>query len=366
MFTETHARVLRYRLLEGSSVIDPDGNEVPVSNQKKRRRPPEGEVPTVAQLLTRYAHCFPDGDPAGEAIGQEVRSGSVQASLAALKARQGARALRDANRDTSEMRADMAHMTARLIGRSERRKMLACYVLDPLAGGNGTNETAAAACEAVKAHRDCEWRADAVTCPRGRIRAAYDAMAERLKRAGVPVAPQRRLRAAMAGHRSPEGVPLPIVPLEPRPALSLVAGWQSRQPCEVSPWKPLRGDETLLILSGASGGEGKTFAGCWSLAAMDGMWITAAELVQLRADAYDRDSFLAAAVLVIDDAGTEALTEWGRGRMYDLIASRVIDGRLTLVTTNMERGAFCERYDARLSRRIDESGRFAYLSAWQP
>lgn len=367
-----HAAALHMRLLDGSSVLDRDGNEVPVSDPR-RRKPPNGEkVPTVAMLQARYAHCDLDGtdrDTQSEP-GQEQRAPS--ALYARVKRLEQERVERDAKsgeKRRGEMESLTASMMATLHSRADRRLSLPCYELDPLAHPQrgGDDSAATEACEAVKAYRDCSWRRDAVTCPRARLAEAYAAASQYFTQAGVPLALASRLRAATVGHRTADGRLATVARLESRPALQIAAAWLTRRPTDIPGYSlPLRGDESFLMLASAKGGEGKSMAAAWCLAQHAGRWISASELVQIRAESYSRAEWVEAGLLVVDDAGTETLTEWGRGRIYDVIAQRIADGRLTLVTSNVSRAAFIERYDPRFERRIAESGYFARLAPWQP
>ena len=71
------------------------------------------------------------------------------------------------------------------------------------------------------------------------------------------------------------------------------------------------------------------------------------------------------------DAGAEALTEWVKGRVYDVLSERIASGKRTVVTTNIiKREAFMARYDeagsTRLDKRFAESGRWINLGKWAP
>ncbi len=358
-FTIDHARALHCRLDLGESWIDHDGHEHGVP--KGKARPPREPVPSVEVLLKKYGH----NDP-----GMNTDSGpSGLPSEEAIRARSLARHEADAARNREEIAASVALTMASLRTRAEARVSLPCYELDPMAHeGAGDDPRAAAACEAVKAHRTCGWSHDPVTCPRVRMDTAYDRRLVAMRRAVVPAIFSDRILASLHGHRQ-DGRRMPPVVLETRPAVALVTAWLSRKAVTVDPWSAFRGDETILILVGHKGGEGKSFASAvaCSLEADDAKWTTAAALAEVRADAYDRTAFIEPALLAIDDAGTEPLTEWSRGRMFAVMSDRHAAKRLTLVTTNMEsRPAFCTRYDERLDRRITESGRWLRLGAWVP
>jgi DNA replication protein DnaC len=121
----------------------------------------------------------------------------------------------------------------------------------------------------------------------------------------------------------------------------------------------------LLVLAGKNGGEGKSLAIAWLLAQLPGRWISCAELAQVQSSKYDRSELTEPETLAIDDAGTEPLTEWIRGRIYDVVSDRIGNGKRTVITTNIADWAvFANRYDDRLERRITESGRWINLGKW--
>jgi DNA replication protein DnaC len=56
--------------------------------------------------------------------------------------------------------------------------------------------------------------------------------------------------------------------------------------------------------------------------------------------------------LVLDDLGTEKLTEWVGEKLYQLVNSRVVHVRQTLYTTNLTPGDLALRFGERLASRI--------------
>jgi hypothetical protein len=134
---------------------------------------------------------------------------------------------------------------------------------------------------------------------------------------------------------------------------------------EVPPYAPFADRRPLLVLAGGDGREGKSLSAAWILAQRDGRWTTCSELAQTAIAKYDRDVYLSPEVLVLDDVGAESLTEWVKGRVYDVLSDRIANGKRTIVTTNIvEKEVFTARYDERLSRRIAESGRWIKLGKW--
>jgi len=354
----TEAVALRERLLSGESWFNSEGQERPAARGKAR--PPKAPelVPSVEALMARF-----DGvDPS--AVGSSFASATAQEARLQREAREAS----EAQRRVDDMASDIAAMMARLQSRAERRQSLPCYHLDPMAHPDrgGSDYEATRACQAVKAYKSCEWAQDGKLCPRSRVDAAYEAARIRLALAGVPVLASSLMLAALPGHRS-DGARVAPVPLQTRPALSVAAAWLAGGGASVAPFAPFADRRPLLVLAGSTGREGKSIAAAWLLAQLDGLWVAAGALAGMGAAEYDRAVYVGAATLVIDDAGTEPLTEWSRGRLYDVIAERIANNRRTVVTTNIaDRGAFVRRYDERLAARIDELGRFIMLAAWKP
>ena len=353
---QREAVALRERLLSGESWFNAEGQER--TTPRAKAKPPRDPVmvPSVADLMARFDGVEPS------AVGSPFASTTAQQARVEREAREAREA---ATRDNDTAVA-VASMMARMKSRAERRQSLPCYELDPMAHPDrgGSDYAATVACQSVKAHRTCEWAQDGKLCPRSRVDAAYEAARLRMAVAGVPLLPVALMLAALPGHRV-EGRRVAPVPLQTRPALSVAAAWLAGGGVTVEPYAPFADRRPLLVLAGKTGREGKSAAGAWLLAQLDGIWIGAGALAGLSAAEYDRSRFVDTPTLVIDDAGTEPLTEWSRPRMYDVIAERIANNRRTVVTTNIaDRGAFVRRYDERLESRIEELGRFIKLAAW--
>jgi DNA replication protein DnaC len=145
--------------------------------------------------------------------------------------------------------------------------------------------------------------------------------------------------------------------------------------------------EWVFLILGGSVGAGKTTAAAWFLDApwtglepdpwggeskkvkreARGMFVTAAELV--KASNYDREFWGPcenAPRLVIDDLGRERLNDNALANILELLAHRHAHGLRTLITANLNRKAFEERYTSqdggRLRDRLAESALFVELA----
>ncbi|MGI6264107.1 MAG: ATP-binding protein [Acutalibacteraceae bacterium] len=68
--------------------------------------------------------------------------------------------------------------------------------------------------------------------------------------------------------------------------------------------------------------------------------------------------FLDADLLVLDDLGTEFTGPFYTACLYDLINSRLLAGKPTIISTNLGRGELCERYGEQIASRV--------LGAYEP
>lgn len=59
-----------------------------------------------------------------------------------------------------------------------------------------------------------------------------------------------------------------------------------------------------------------------------------------------------AELLIIDDLGTEFVTEYTRGRLFSIISNRLSKGLSTIITTNMSMNSLSSRYSERISSRF--------------
>lgn len=126
--------------------------------------------------------------------------------------------------------------------------------------------------------------------------------------------------------------------------------------CDVA--KFTESDRSILLLCGDRG-VGKSFAAASTLDPGGGLCLRATQLARL--SDYDKDAFAAiesARVLVIDDLGQEYSdkSEFFISRFDDVISCRYDSGRTTILTANMSKEAFKERYGERVADRIREVG----------
>lgn len=185
---------------------------------------------------------------------------------------------------------------------------------------------------------DPKWQARAAAEERDRsTRERRDTTTQRLRSSGIVLDPDD-LAAIVAGK------------LEDTPSLNATRGWLG------APRRP------ILVLCG-SVGVGKTLAGGWAIAARGGLFLRATEIGK-RMEPYQhekRDGVeilfprSSGEVVVLDDLGLEDLsdrrTRDGLIRFVEERASRR-DLR-TLITSNLPRASFRERYDARFVERLN-------------
>lgn len=58
--------------------------------------------------------------------------------------------------------------------------------------------------------------------------------------------------------------------------------------------------------------------------------------------------------MIIDDLGTEQLTEWSSSILYEIIDTRYRSDKPLIITTNLQRQEFQNRYHQRINDRIFE------------
>jgi DNA replication protein DnaC len=119
----------------------------------------------------------------------------------------------------------------------------------------------------------------------------------------------------------------------------------------------------MVVLYGPKG-VGKTVAGSWLIAEEGGLYVSALQLCKRLISGHWRDTDWAIEVLgsravVLDDVGTEPRGEDAVAALYEFVNRRQALGRgLTLITTNLTRAEFAERYGERTVDKIMHSGRF--------
>lgn len=138
------------------------------------------------------------------------------------------------------------------------------------------------------------------------------------------------------------------------------------------------GSETFLLLTGGVG-SGKTVAACELFAKLmrpggyefiggvpeydrrAGRVVQACELAALGMFGPEAKEALAQAtdlrLLVLDDLGSEYLTDAWRSNLFLLVNARWLKRRRTVITTNLDMAALKARYEPRVFDRIRDSGR---------
>jgi hypothetical protein len=179
-------------------------------------------------------------------------------------------------------------------------------------------------CAAAREHLGCS---ETVFCP---VRRLF----EKWERWGIPLRERRLLQADLLGTKL----------LEPRAALRAV-----REALTV-------GDRALVVLAGKCG-AGKTVAASWALSRRGGLYTRACEFTRI---GFDMDAMVKANVLVIDQLGTEPMTqsEWALGQFLDVIDARYAALRLTVLCANMSRESLEKRYTQPFARRLRDDGVF--------
>lgn len=116
----------------------------------------------------------------------------------------------------------------------------------------------------------------------------------------------------------------------------------------------------FLVLLGQTG-RGKTVAACTVLADRGGYYISAPELHRLStmrgpAPRNRIEEFHLGGTVVLDDLGTENADASMEAVVWDLVNARQTAGKMTILTGNMTRAQFAERYGERAARRIEHQG----------
>ena len=145
----------------------------------------------------------------------------------------------------------------------------------------------------------------------------------------------------------------------------------------------VRGGFNVIAVLGGSVGAGKTIAAVdWLRDAVadpgrwfDGKWywgdtrpmlfVSAPALARWpRYDAKEMARLLQASRLVIDDLGVEFADAGGsfQATLEEVIADRIANRRLTILSTNLDAPNFKARYGERIADRIRQSGRFVSVA----
>lgn len=144
--------------------------------------------------------------------------------------------------------------------------------------------------------------------------------------------------------------------LLPTTAIEAVRGWRAAR---ISvPW---------LALSGGTG-CGKSVAAAWMVADCGGMWVRAERLVRVFAASFgdqfeEQEQIRDCAFLVLDDIGSELDAARMTSVLIELLDSRKSRRQATLLTTNLGRPQFKDRYgNERLLSRLHESVQWEPIS----
>lgn len=147
---------------------------------------------------------------------------------------------------------------------------------------------------------------------------------------------------------------------------------------KVRAWHPL--DSWVIVLGGVFGIGKSAAAALWlyllaresseakrsSPHRMPECWVSAAKFARLdmsKGGAAAIDAYARMPVLVLDDLGAEHLGQggWFLSQLGDLVNERQANGRRTLITTNLGRDSFIERYGDRIAERIRDGGMFTIV-----
>lgn len=120
--------------------------------------------------------------------------------------------------------------------------------------------------------------------------------------------------------------------------------------------KTIAAVEALLCSKMRWGPSGET----WAYSPTEARFLMAGELARLSYFDADAQRTLGRAErarwLVLDDLGSELVTDTWRSNLSELIAQRASARRKTLITTNLSGEAFKQRYDERIASRIRGNG----------
>jgi DNA replication protein DnaC len=164
--------------------------------------------------------------------------------------------------------------------------------------------------------------------------------------------------------------------LEPQEINALADFQQWPAVLEVAIWRASPG---LFLTMGGKPGTGKTVGAASALLGCaetlrttsgrvmprwlrSGMFLKAQELARLQTYGPEADAawerLRIRQLLIIDDLGTEAVTEHWLANLADLIDARMRREVRTIITTNLDSRTFGERYGPRVMRRLRDCGRF--------
>jgi hypothetical protein len=107
-----------------------------------------------------------------------------------------------------------------------------------------------------------------------------------------------------------------------------------------------RGDKPVAILAGALG-RGKTVAMCWAVDQLGGYYVEASDICRSGWSGDDYwDRWLRTPTLALDELGMETMDAagWWEAKLHRLLSGRLLNGKRTLIGTNLTRSQLRQRY----------------------
>ena len=166
---------------------------------------------------------------------------------------------------------------------------------------------------------------------------------------------RRRLRLKAAGTLEPRASTAALASVGRCPRVEGNAA-SERIAVEVERFVRSKTLQTLVLI--AAPGRGKSFAAAWAIAesVVASMWLPADNCRVGSAWDATREKAMKVPLLVIDDLGEEAGSDWGIREMAVLLQNRHNAGLRTIVTTNFIEPELDMRYGERLMSRWFEDG----------
>lgn len=253
---------------------------------------------------------------------------------------------------------------AKAEGVEARRRALPCWV----AVEAGNDDAGIDACEAARAHEQCEFREIYAACPRLREPELYDRVAHNLSRGNVEE--RERSRILLAARRRDRKALLDVDALQvvrgvlrrKRMRVPLEDGAEVMHGGELRPSELfLTGAEVLLVLAG-NPGRGKTMAACYAIGLRGGEYTVAGQWAR---PGLSLESLKTTPVLVVDQLGREHAGErsdFMRAQLEEVLDARYAGKRLSICVGNIDYAQFCTRYERVIVDRLAGDGVFALLS----
>ena len=77
---------------------------------------------------------------------------------------------------------------------------------------------------------------------------------------------------------------------------------------------------------------------------------------------YTNDKILEADLLVLDDLGTEIENQYNIATIYNIINTRILEKKPTIISTNYQLSELLDKYDQRISSRLNGEYTKLYLT----